>query len=237
MTRKDAIDTVSKGAYVGLIIPDDDPGESPRDWDNLGTMVCWHRNYNLGDYISRGCKANSRVGKDDNTFDACEPDEFLDWLKENRRDIAIILPIFMYEHSGITISTGREYPFNDPWDSGQVGFIFVTKEQVRAEYSCKRISKKILKTATKVLEGEVKVYDQYLTGDVYGFQLYYITEPDFDVDSDDPEDFGDEVDSCWGFYGLDCCKEEVLSQINGYIRDDEKDAWESLPAREAAMVG
>lgn len=230
-------DTVSKGSYCAKILPDDDPGESPRDWDNLGTMVCWHNRYNLGDYISRGCQANSLVGKDDNTFSATDPEDFLDWLKENRADVAIILPIFMYEHSGITISTGREYPFNDRWDSGQVGFIFVTKEQVRAEYSCKRISKKTLQRARDLLEGEVSTYDQYLTGDVWGYQLYKITDPDFDPDSDDPEDFGEELDSCWGFYGLDYCKQEVRSLIDWHIKDDEKTAWESLPAREAAMVG
>jgi hypothetical protein len=27
----------------------DEDAESPRDWDNLGTMVCFHRRYNLGD--------------------------------------------------------------------------------------------------------------------------------------------------------------------------------------------
>lgn len=227
MTRKDAIDTVSKGAYVSLIIPDDDPGESPRDWDNLGTMVCWHRNYNLGDYVEGNCRANSRVGKGDNTFDVCEPDEFLDWLKENRADVAILLPLYLYDHSGISMSTSHTYPYNDRWDSGQVGFIFVTKEQIRHEYSCKRISKKTLELATKVLEGEVETYDQYLTGDVYGYQLFKITDPDFDPDSDDPEDFGDELDSCWGFYGLDYCKQEVKELIDWHIKDDQEKAWDA----------
>lgn len=27
----------------------DDSPESPREWDNVGTMVCWHRHYKLGD--------------------------------------------------------------------------------------------------------------------------------------------------------------------------------------------
>ncbi len=30
------------------IIQDSDP-MSPREWDNVGKMVCWHRRYNLGD--------------------------------------------------------------------------------------------------------------------------------------------------------------------------------------------
>ena len=27
----------------------DEDAESSREWDNLFTMVCWHRRYNLGD--------------------------------------------------------------------------------------------------------------------------------------------------------------------------------------------
>lgn len=27
----------------------DESPENPRDWDNLGSMYCLHRNYNLGD--------------------------------------------------------------------------------------------------------------------------------------------------------------------------------------------
>ena len=34
--------------YTLKIVHDDDGG-NPRDWDNLGTMLCWHRQYNLGD--------------------------------------------------------------------------------------------------------------------------------------------------------------------------------------------
>ncbi len=32
-----------------LRIAHDEDCESPRNWDNLGTMACWHRRYNLGD--------------------------------------------------------------------------------------------------------------------------------------------------------------------------------------------
>ncbi len=32
-----------------LKIYQDDNTDSPRSWDNLGTMICFHRRYNLGD--------------------------------------------------------------------------------------------------------------------------------------------------------------------------------------------
>ena len=34
--------------YELKIVQDTDP-ESPRTWDNLGTMVCFHKRYELGD--------------------------------------------------------------------------------------------------------------------------------------------------------------------------------------------
>ena len=39
--------------------------------------------------------------------------------------------LYLYDHSGITMSTGS---FCDSWDSGQVGFIYVTKEDIEKEY-------------------------------------------------------------------------------------------------------
>ena len=48
--------------------------------------------------------------------------------------------------------------------------------------------------AVQCLLAEVQVYDQYLTGDVWG----YVIE-----DSDNRE-----VEFCWGFYGEDYCKTE-----------------------------
>ena len=40
--------------YTIRLVPDPDP-ENPREgWDNVGTMRCWHRRYNLGDMPKDG---------------------------------------------------------------------------------------------------------------------------------------------------------------------------------------
>ena len=31
------------------VYPDENVFESPREWDNFGTMICFHKKYNLGD--------------------------------------------------------------------------------------------------------------------------------------------------------------------------------------------
>lgn len=227
---KDVVDTVSRGKYFAQIVQDDEPGESPREWDNLGVMVCWHRNYNLGDFTDR-----RNHGKEGYFF--CDPSDFLEWYKENKKDVTVILPLFLYDHSGISMSVGRNYPYNDPWDSGQVGFIFAPREAVLKEYSVKRVSAAIRAKVEKILLQEVETYDQYLRGDVYGYQLFRIDNPDeFDPDNDDPVDYGEEIDSCWGYYGDDW-KGEVDSLIAYYEEQDKKaavdaeeKAWAAIPA-------
>jgi hypothetical protein len=201
------------------IHPDLDP-ESPREWDNAGTMVCWHNRYSLGD---------EQPGEDPEghmiqLIESCVDDDFeeelgryTDFLYEHRswtldqcaqhttdviREVFdkhfIYLPLFLYDHSGITMSCG---PFSCPWDSGQVGFIYISRDDAQREYNSGNKSFPQIRStvdgdrefasleelAQYYLRCEVEVYDQFLTGDVYGFVL---------VDEN-----GEEEDSCWGFYG------------------------------------
>jgi hypothetical protein len=148
----------------------DEFAESPREWDNLGTMVSWHRRYSLGDKPE---------------MHRYYPDS-AQWCRDNLDAFAVILPLYLYDHSGITM---RTHPFPCPWDSGQVGWIYVTKETLRKEYGLRRVSKKAKETARRVLRAEVEEYDSYLRGDVYGFVVR--------------DKSGDVVDSSLGFYGYD----------------------------------
>lgn len=156
----------------------DDTPESPREWDNLGTVCCIHRRYNLCD------KHAPKLNSDDfDGWDAIK--RYL--IKEE--GAAVILPIYMYDHGGITIATT---PFGCRWDSGQIGFIYCTGSKIKAEYGVKRITKKTKERVENVLKGEIETYNQYVTGDVYGFKLMRV-----DIESGERE----EEDACWGFYG------------------------------------
>jgi hypothetical protein len=161
---------------------EDDPG-NPRDWDCLGTMVCFHRRMNLGD-------------KHDYTVDS---------LKEALRSGDFLyLPIFAYEHGGITISTRLEEQWPDhQWDCGQLGYIIVNKDAVRKEYGIKRISKKMHQRVLGYLKNEINVYDDYLTGSVFGFQVF------------NPND--EEVGTVWGYYGYDHRKSGLLDDAEGHV--------------------
>lgn len=167
---------------ITLKIEQDDDAVNPRtEFDEFGKMVCWHKRYDLGDK---------------HEFDS--PEEFHEWWKENGRG-GEILSLYLYDHSGITMRTSS---FGDPWDSGQVGYIYATAEMIRKEYG-KRITKAVRKKVREVLNAEVETYDMYLTGDVWG----YVIE----------NEEGEHLDSCWGFYGRKYCEEQAREEFNHYV--------------------
>ncbi len=87
--------------------------ESPREYYkdmNIGKMVCFHKKYQVGD---------------DHDFES--PADFDMWVENNQNKICCILPLYMLDHSGLAFSTT---PFNDRFDSGKVGYIYCTREDV-----------------------------------------------------------------------------------------------------------
>src|SRR3989304_5726596 len=100
------IETLDVDGLKVKLIPDEDPSDPRKDGDHPAVMVCWHRRYDLGDDEKKWAEP----------WDG--PEEFLKWAKENK---IIFLPLYLYDHGGITMSTGA---FSCPWDSGQVGFIY-----------------------------------------------------------------------------------------------------------------
>jgi len=106
--------------------------ESPRNWDNLGTMVCSHRRYDLGDEQAKNIDEYS-------SWDEWLQGEVYDLY--GGEDNVVCLPLYLYDHGGITMNTTGFACF---WDSGQVGWIYVTKEKLRKEtgYSDKELFSK-----------------------------------------------------------------------------------------------
>ncbi len=175
-------------------IVQDSNRESPREWDNLGTMACKHSRYTLGEEKIdepiewlEGMLRLQHKGEYSN--------ERLQELEARFYKEYIALPLFLYDHSGITMATT---PFSCSWDSGKVGYIYITKKKALEEYGGKVVTAKLRERIEGYLKGEVEIFDQYLTGDVYGFQVL-----DEDV-----------IDSCYGFYGLDFKTNGMLDHID-----------------------
>lgn len=192
-----------KHTTVTVKVVQDSDAESPRTWDNLGVMACWHRQYRLGDVQP-----------------SCTPEE---WIAENAPEGSIVLPLYLYDHSGISMSTSE---FSCPWDSGQVGVIVATPDKVREEFrDTKMTPEQLREQVVKVLVQEVSTYDDYLTGNVWGYTIevtHACKECGHAVHDNEQED------SCWGFVGsdpstLDAMKEHVDKKHHEAL---EK-AWEN----------
>jgi hypothetical protein len=209
--------------YKIIIDYDQEPMNPRTEWDNRSTMVCWHSRYNLGDLENRRPISENYREPIDLLYELAgvDRDEYQDeqyektgkWDDMDTADLyklieekgTIISTLYLYDHSGITISMGS---FSCPWDSGPVGYIYMTKETVLKEWG---EGEEAYERARNCMKGEVEVYDNYLTGEVYSFKI------------EDPD--GEEIDSCSGYYGNDG-KEDMIKEcqntIDYYIKKKEE---------------
>jgi len=181
------IKTLKHKGYEIKVVQDEDSQDPRENSDHLGKMVCFHGKYSLPHETSHKSTDYSGWGELQKVIEDESP--------------VVILPIYMYDHSGITINTTG---FSCPWDSGQVGFIFASKKDVTKEFG--EVTPEVVTKVKEILVAEVKEYSAFLEGNVYGFL----------VESAD----GKQVDSCWGFIGdpdesglLEQAKDAVDSEL------------------------
>lgn len=200
--------SVEIGNRTLTVYYDPDPN-CPREWENFGTIAAFHRNYDLGDIQELRDvidELDQSKWSDTKSDDFYYSDDLGMVVEEMKKQGFIVLPVYMYEHSGITLSTS---PFSCQWDSGLLGIIYVSRKKVEEVFGWKRITKERRKEIEGYLENEIKTYDQYVTGEIFGFVI---------------EEDGDEQDSCWGFYNL--------ADMEGHISDEHRDLFEELKKQE-----
>lgn len=149
------------------------------------------------------------------------------------------LPIWLYDHSGLTISCGeRTYPYNDQWDSGLLGWCVVSKERVISELKANDSDWK--EKADAAIRSEVREYDQYLTGDIWWFEVkschgrYDIVEHISGPRGEGSEESDwDDEDSCGGFCGSDLAENGMPDHIgNGFqeaLLSGDYETGEAIP--------
>lgn len=197
----DTVETIEINDNVRVRIEYDTDPPSPVECDNLGEIAYSSSRYCLGtEDVSQ-----ERLRE---IHEKIESGEYLG------------LPVYAYVHSGATIRCGSG--FSCPWDSGQSGFVYCTKEKAIAEFGKRVLTKKVKEKALNCLRAEVEVFDQYLTGDVYGI----IVETRAGED-----DEWEEKESCWGFYGIDCARDEAQREgeyVCAALHNEavEKQYWE-----------
>ena len=192
-----------------FIIRVSDP-ENPREnFDCLGIIAYNHKQYVLGEEIisdpinwleeklnlkPKGIYTNERLSELEGKF-----------FKEY-----IALPLYLYDHSGLSIKTT---PFSCRWDSGKVGYIYQSKEKIRETYDWNIISNKRNNQIKDYLCSEIELFNDYINGDVFRFRV--------------EDENGDEIDSCCGFYGIDW-------ENNGIKEHIDPELWPQLVGIEVA---
>lgn len=188
-----------------LRIYQDSDIDGPREWDNLGEIVGHCKSYKLYDV------KNPYSGEGGSHLE-----DFKLYLKDKnlKLDDVVYLPVYAYIHSGVTINTTG---YSCTWDSGQVGYIYVSKEKIRNEYSISKVTSKWVDKIEGYLNNEIETFAQYIEGDVYSFS----------VEEWDPTPGVGWVvtDSCAGFYGTDWdtngIKDYIPNDLVGELEDIE----------------
>lgn len=110
------------------------------DWDEVAGYGQWRDLETLANAISQCAEAPSLL-----------------------REKGVRLNVYRLEHSGVAYSTN---PFNDRWDSGQVGFIWARRDELEEMgYDNDAV-------VEKMFADEVKTYSAWANGEVYWANLW-----------------------------------------------------------------
>lgn len=142
---------------------------NPREcFDHIATFAFFHKRYSLGDKVE------------------IKSEDYPGWT-EMEQDIVrtykprYITPVYMYDHSGLVLSTS---PFSCPWDSGRVGFMWISDPDIPPD------------DLSEIVKDEIQELNQWLSGDVWM------------IDIDDGKE------CLYGVYGYDYAMEEAKRMID-----------------------
>ena len=150
------VDTIYKdnsGHFFKLFY--DKYSESPRLNDNVATNHTWERNYNAPDENDDTFKEFAKKHGVD-IFHEWNMDSVMDAM---RKEGYCVVPVYALHHG---VSHYSSYDFHDPWDSGVVGIAFCKKQ--KGLYDNDDLLRRII-------EDEIKEYDAWVNGEVYGIML------------------------------------------------------------------
>lgn len=160
----------------------------------------WHHRYQLNPEERKNNKLSPAEFLLD-LYGLEEPEDFEDCreafeelLEKDLENGFVVRKVYMYDHSGITISMST---FACRWDSSTIGIIWFPREDLQYYLSeeerdelpeGKEFPVEYVGLAVEKMQSQVKCYDAYLRGEEYFFTL----------------DDGDDEDSCHGFICPEC---------------------------------
>jgi hypothetical protein len=156
------------------IVPDEHATNPREDMDGMWTFALSHKRYDLP----------NESGLDFDDYDGWT--EFRQAIMAPG-NIAMIREVHGYDHSGLAFGLT---PFTCPFDSGQLGFAYITNEELVKEYGPDTPETRA--KAVSYLENELELYQTWSNGGVLAVDIY--------------ED-GEVVESCCCLYSQEAAEE------------------------------
>ena len=132
--------------------------ESPRDWHHNSTFITWEVDGDSPDknpyddyedfLVNNGVPHVALNATD------CTITTYLQYLNKT----LVCLPVYKYKHGDIQYSTE---PFGCYFDSGFVGFIYVSKEDICKEHKTKQVGSALRKQIEEELTEEIQLYSAW----------------------------------------------------------------------------
>lgn len=177
----EALDTKRVGPFTVEIFPDeccDHENPAENDKENGLHFVTFERRSTLSDLHGYSDPETAR-----------EDAESKGWF---------VFPLYKYEHGRVAYNISA---YSCPWDSGQVGFIFLDPEGFGDKNITEARAAAICKSFAESVAG-------WCNGDYWGFVV---------KDAD-----GETLDSCWGFDDSDYCMKEGVEAAEYEIEKRRK---------------
>jgi len=164
--------------------------ESPDQWENDNGVLIVTTRNRYFDVTPKGWNASELEA----IFKACDTQ-----TRKYKHDGQYyhVRRLYAYIHSGVALSLGRAGQFADQWDSGLIGAVCIKVGVVGHGWK---------HGITACAVNLISTWNDYLSGSVYGYLI------------EDKEETL--IDSCWGFYGLDYCKEQAIVAAKGHSIQD-----------------
>ena len=172
-----------------VFISRDPEPQNPREWDNTGKLALFHKRYRVA----------NESGLDSRDYDGWDGlDNAL--IRECRA--VVLVPVYMMDHSGLTLSADPEaFRRCDPqgWDWGRLGTAYIDGATLKREWGHLPPGQGRLDAAHRMLQVEVEAYGQYLNGDIW---CYRVEDADGEIE-----------DSCGGYFD----REQLLADVKPWL--------------------
>lgn len=193
--------------------------ETPREWDNLSTLLLYPSKAHWTcekSFEAKGYESDKIIDLD--IARGFSPYKHLHNLIHKQLEMkpseVVAYPITKYEHGNISLSLG----YGSGWDTSIVGFIYATKEKIRAEYGVKRVTKSTLEKVENQFMAELDTLAEWLNGEVYGYTVSLV---EYDELGDEVEI--DELDRICGYYGYEAVESAMNEAVEHYLTKDKKE--------------